>query len=310
METIVVEHLIHTFGERRALDDLSFTVGEGEVFALLGPNGAGKTTTVRLLNGLYRATAGRLRVLGLDPATQGEQVRAQTGVLTESPALYERLTARQNLRFFGEMAGMPAGELRRRMDELLEFFDLTGRADECVATFSKGMKQRLALARALLNRPKILFLDEPTAGLDPEASRQVRELIASLRRENGQAVFLCTHILLEAERLCDRVLILNQGRALAVGSLEELQQRFTPGVWVEVQLLEPRALSAADLPQALQVQAQDALLRVQVSRTEDIPALVNRLVGLGAPILRVEPLRPSLEDIYFALQAQAEGGQP
>ncbi|BAJ62045.1 ABC transporter ATP-binding protein [Anaerolinea thermophila] len=310
METIIVEHLTHAFGERRALEDLSFTVGEGEVFALLGPNGAGKTTTVRLLNGLYRATAGSVRVLGLEPATQGEQVRAQTGVLTESPALYERLTARQNLRFFGEMAGMPAGELRRRMEELLEFFDLAERADERVATFSKGMKQRLALARALLNRPKILFLDEPTAGLDPEASRQVRELIASLRRENGQTVFLCTHILTEAERLCDRVLILHQGRALAVGSLAELQQRFNPGVWVEVQLLEPRAIAPGDLTPALQVQAQDALLRVQVSRLEDIPTLIHRLAGLGTPILRVEPLRPSLEEIYFKLQDQAEGGQP
>ncbi len=306
METIVVDHLTHAFGERRALDDLSFTVGEGEVFALLGPNGAGKTTTVRLLNGLYRPTAGTIRVLGLDPSVQGEQVRAQTGVLTESPALYERLTARQNLRFFGEMMGMSASDLKRRMEELLGFFDLAERADERVSTFSKGMKQRLALARALLNRPKILFLDEPTAGLDPEASRQVRELIATLRRENGQAVFLCTHILLEAERLCDRVLILNRGRALAMGSLEELQRRFHHGVWVEVQLLEPRALSAEELPFALQVQAQDAHLRVQVSREEDIPALVSRLVGLGAPILRVEPERPSLEDIYFTLQAQAE----
>ncbi|WP_298008944.1 MULTISPECIES: ABC transporter ATP-binding protein [Anaerolinea] len=306
METIAVQHLVHAFGERRALDDLSFTVGEGEVFALLGPNGAGKTTTVRLLNGLYRPTAGTIRVLGLDPSVQGGQVRAQTGVLTESPALYERLTARQNLRFFGEMMGMPAADLRRRMDDLLGFFDLADRADERVATFSKGMKQRLALARALLNRPKILFLDEPTAGLDPEASRQVRELIASLRRENGQAVFLCTHILTEAERLCDRVLILNRGRALAMGSLEELQRRFNPGVWVEVQLLEPHLIPAGELPFALQVQAQDALLRVQVSRVEDIPALVSRLAGLGAPIVRVEPARPSLEDIYFTLQAQAE----
>ena len=169
METAIsVNHLVHSFGERRAVDDLTFEVGRGEVFGLLGPNGAGKTTTVRLLNGLYQPSGGVMRILGLDPAARGQEVRARTGVLTETPALYERLTAYQNLEFFGRLADMKPTDLKQRIAELLEFFELEKRANDKAGTYSKGMKQRLALARALLTRPEVVFLDEPTSGLDPE----------------------------------------------------------------------------------------------------------------------------------------------
>ncbi|HQP09456.1 MAG TPA: ABC transporter ATP-binding protein, partial [Anaerolineaceae bacterium] len=172
-EVITARELGFSYGSRKAVNGLSFTVQPGEVVGLLGPNGAGKTTTVRLLNGLLPPSAGSARVLGYDPATEGENLRKQTGVLTETPALYERLTARQNLQFFGEMAELPQPELKARIEEVLKLFDLQGRGDDRVSTYSKGMKQRLALGRALLHNPGVLFLDEPTSGLDPEASLQV-----------------------------------------------------------------------------------------------------------------------------------------
>src|SRR5688572_7276528 len=163
---IQVEGLSRTFGGLKAVDAVSFTVEPGEVFGLLGPNGAGKTTLVRLLNGVLAASAGTARVLGYDPATQGDAIRARTGVLTEQPALYERLTAPDNLRFFGTLYGVAEADLPRRVDELLATFDLSARAKERVGGYSKGMKQRLALARTLIHQPELLFFDEPTAGLD------------------------------------------------------------------------------------------------------------------------------------------------
>jgi ABC-2 type transport system ATP-binding protein len=188
MAVIEVEQLTRDFGQVKALDKLTFSVQEGQVFGMLGPNGAGKTTTVRLLNGVLTPCGGRAIVLGLDPTTQGCKLRQQTGVLTETPSLYERLTARENLAIFGALYGVPESELSRRVDELLKRFELSGRADDKVGGFSKGMKQRLALARALLHDPQLIFLDEPTAGLDPEAARQVTQLIEQLSRENGMTI--------------------------------------------------------------------------------------------------------------------------
>ncbi len=207
---IETESLSRSFGPVRAVDGPTFQVYEGEVFGLLGPNGAGKTTTVRLLNGVLRPSGGRARVLGLDPVQDGCRLRQQTGVLTETPSLYERLTARENLSLFGALYGIPETKLSRRVARMLEEFGLADRADGRVGEFSKGMKQRLALARALLHEPPLLFLDEPTAGLDPEAARQVTEMIARLSRKEGRAVFLCTHNLTEAQRLCDRVAVMGR----------------------------------------------------------------------------------------------------
>lgn len=309
MQTAIsASNVTHAFGARRAIDDLTFEVRRGEVFAFLGPNGAGKTTTVRLLNGLYIPQSGSIQVLGLDPARQGQAVRLRSGVLTETPALYERLTARQNLEFFGTLAGMQSADLKGRIEELLAFFELDGRANDKAGKYSKGMKQRLALARAILARPEIVFLDEPTSGLDPESALQVRDLILSMRKQDGHTVFLCTHHLVEAERLCDRVAILNRGRILACGSLAELNRAYNPGMWVEVGLNAPlqRSLSAPDLPGALAVESEDHALRVRVADQEAVPALVGALVQAGAQILRVQPHTASLEDIYFKLQNMAE----
>jgi ABC-2 type transport system ATP-binding protein len=304
---ISVDHLTHQFGELTALSDLSFTVDKGEVFALLGPNGAGKTTTIRVLNGLYHPSAGSVRVLDLDPQTHGPEVRRNTGVLTETNALYERLTARENLYFFGRMYGLPESLVLKRTRDFLEKFGLSQRADDRVQTFSKGMKQRLALARAFLTLPAILFLDEPTASLDPESTAQVHEMIESIRREDGVTVFLCTHHLEEAERLADRLAILSAGRLMALGSLEELDRRMNPHLWVEVDLLEalktPGELKS--LTGVQQVELHDKHLRVEVETEAVIPALVAQLVREKAQITRVTPMKRSLEEIYFSLQAEA-----
>jgi ABC-2 type transport system ATP-binding protein len=311
---IEVDHVTHRYGQRLAVDDLTFSANPGEVLGLLGPNGAGKTTMVRLLNGLFHPESGQMRLLGLDPVTQGDRVRRLTGVLTETPALYERLSPRENLDFFATLSGMPAAERGARVNELLAFFDLTGRATEKVGTFSKGMKQRLALARALLARPPLLFLDEPTSGLDPEASAQVHDLIESIHQHNGQTVVLATHNLYDAQRLCDRVVIMNRGRLLALGTLDELRQRFAPDLWVQVELWQPleesNDESLSTLAGVLEVKrVSTACLRIQVSEKSVVPQLVAHLVGRGAQILAVAPQQLSLEEIYFSLHdSQPAGG--
>ncbi len=309
--SIHIEHLSHRFDGRFALSDLSYEVRKGEVFALLGPNGAGKTTTIRLLNGLYKPTSGTIRVFGKDPVTAGSQIRQETGVLTETSALYERLTARENLAFFGRLYGIPESVLLKRTDEFLQFFALESRAGDRVSTFSKGMKQRLALARAFLNLPRILFLDEPTSSLDPESALQVHELIESISKQDDRTVFLCTHRLEEAERLADRVAILNQGKLLALGSLEELRQQFNPGLWVDIKLVHPldQGLKYSEIRGVKEYLINGNQLRILVQEESVIPLLVNRLVDRQAQIMSIIPQKISLEDIYFKLQNQVREGE-
>lgn len=307
METIIqVEHLTHRYGNRTAIEDLSFQVSRGEVLGLLGPNGAGKTTTVRLLNGLFAPVNGRITVLGMNPVTQGESVRQQTGVLTETPALYERLSARQNLAFFGALSGMKPAEVQARTEELLSFFELKDRAGEKVGVYSKGMKQRLALARALLAHPQILFLDEPTSGLDPEAAQQVHGLIRSIQQKEGRTVLLATHRLEEAERLCDRVAILNRGKLIAFGTQAELNQRVAPGLWVEIQFLSPPETIVVETTRQLSgvmaVHPSESIWRVQVQSQEIVADLAALLAASGCRLLRIQPEQISLEEIYFSLQ--------
>jgi ABC-2 type transport system ATP-binding protein len=189
------------FNETVAVDNLSLEVHAGEIFGFLGHNGAGKTTTVRLLNGVIDPTSGSMRVLGLDPQVDGPELRCRTGVLTETPSMDERLTAWDNLSIYADLYGVPKAEVHRRINELLAEFDLSNRGQERVSGYSKGMKQRLALARALLHKPELLFLDEATSGLDPIAAHHVDELIERMARRENRTVFLCTHNLVEAQKL-------------------------------------------------------------------------------------------------------------
>lgn len=311
---IATEGLTRSFGSQVAVDALTVTIEAGEVFGFLGHNGAGKTTTVRLLNGVLAPTAGHARVFGLDPTTEGHRIRARTGVLTETPALDHRLTARATLLHFAEVYGVPARERRRRVDELLATFELAQRADSKVGGFSKGMRQRLALARTLIHDPEIIFLDEPTSGLDPVAIRDVHQLIERLTHR-GRTVFLCTHNLAEAERLCDRVAVLAQGRVLAIGTTQELGSRLNRGHRISVEVdasdiaravrlfagTPPVSLAEAVTDRAAVRNGSAAIVLHGVSRP-DIPQIIQTATGQGIKLYRVQPEEPSLEDVYFALQ--------
>ncbi len=315
MATVIsTEQLTRRFGATLAVDALSLNIAEGEVFGFLGHNGAGKTTTVRLLNGVLSPTSGEVRVFGLDPGKDGAKIRARTGVLTETPALDDRLTARATLTYFADMFGVPKANVAARVNELLELFDLGPRGDDKVGGFSKGMRQRLALACTLLHEPQIVYLDEPTSGLDPAATREVHQLIQRLRA-GGRTVFLATHNLAEAERLCDRVAVLAHGRALAIGTVGDLAARLNRGHRLLIEMDSSRVEQAIPLLQGLPhvtlVEATNdhngvgpggALVRVHGAAREHVPQVVGALAAAGVPMFRVEPDEPSLEDVYFALE--------
>ena len=304
---IVTSGLTRRFDDTLAVDALTLEVYPGEVFGFLGHNGAGKTTTVRLLNGVLTPSAGQARVLGLDPLADGPALRRQTGVLTETPSLDERLTARVNLSIYADLYGVPKGEVKGRVDALLAAFDLAGRADDKVGEYSKGMKQRLALARTVAHQPTLLFLDEPTAALDPVAARQVHEMILSTARE-GRTVFINTHNLVEAQRLCDRVGVMEHGRLVAIGTPHELARSLARNVSVEFELAPGSAEEAMQALHALPgapVQAsigqRNGTLVVSGAEREAIPDLIGVLINAGVRIYQVTPQEPTLEDVYFAL---------
>jgi ABC-2 type transport system ATP-binding protein len=305
---IAVDNVSFSYHGTRALERLSFQVEPGEVLGLLGPNGAGKTTTVRLLNGLLKPDVGSIHVMDMDPLTQGNLIRSQSGVLTEISALYERLTAWQNLEFFGGLHGLSSDQIRTRGAELLHFFDLTDRADQRVETYSKGMKQRLALVRVLLHQPPLLYLDEPTSGLDPEASKKVIDLMLTFRQQAQHAMLICTHNLTVAEKLCDRLLIMRQGSMLAEGSLEELRHRFVPGLQVDISLLKPAPNAETLLSSQAGVQQVEVFdgqhLRIHVLEEAVIPVLLNMLMRAGVLLTGVVPTEKSLEDVYIGLQEE------
>jgi len=304
---IQISSLTKRFGEKNAVDELTLDVHAGEIFGFLGHNGAGKTTTVRLLNGVIEPTAGSARVLGLDPQVDGPALRARTGVLTETPSLDERLTARDNLSFYAVLYNVPDADVKQRVQAMLEEFDLADRADEKVGGYSKGMKQRLALARALLHKPEVLFLDEPTAALDPVATRAVNELVENLARREGCTVFICTHNLVEAQRMCDRVAVMEHGKLVALGTPEELTRQYVKRLDVDLEV-DPTQLELAlqtirNIPQLVisPVKQEKDLLTMTLAGREAIPELVSVLYQEGLRIYRLAPQEANLEEVYFAL---------
>jgi len=221
---IETENLSKSYGKGtiKAVDNLNLTVYEGETFGLLGPNGAGKTTAVRLLNCIIEPTSGSAKISGLDIKTQKDEVKRITGMLAESPGLYDKLSSYEFLEFIGNLYDVPSSILGDRVGELLKLFGLQDRKDHLIEGYSSGMKQKLLLAAALIHDPPIVFLDEPTSGLDPGAAHMVKELIKGLSDDAGKTIFLCSHILPIVEELCDRIGIINQGRLIAVGTVDEI----------------------------------------------------------------------------------------
>ncbi len=290
------------FGDFWAIRGVDFTLNAGEVFGLLGPNGAGKTTTVRLLTALIAPSEGQASIDGFDVVTDADEVRKRIGLLTETPGLYERLTAAQNLDFFGRLHGLAPDVRAERIDRLLRLFELSDRRDDLAGTFSKGMKQKLAIARALLHEPAVLFFDEPTAGLDPEAAFIVRDAIASLKSA-GRTIVLCTHNLDEAERLCDRVAFV-RAQILRVDSPARLRAAAGTSI-VDVTLESPAPSSLLDAIRAIQgvrgLDSSGAGLRVQVEDPRrDTPLLVRALAAApGVDVLGVNTSTASLESVYF-----------
>ena len=301
---IVVEGLRKDFRRLTAVHDMSFTVGDGEIFGLLGPNGAGKTTTVRMLAGLIAPTAGTATVNGHSLGEGSQRIRAITGILTESPGLHEKLTARQNLAYYGRLYGLRGARLREAVERYLGVVEMTEHADRRVATFSKGMRQKVAIARALLHEPEVIYLDEPTSGLDPSAAKTVRDFVATLR-SLGRSIVVCTHNLDEAERLCDRIGIM-RGTLLQVDTPAGLR-RHGRAATVRVELNGARGPESfvarlAELPFVTGVQAKETTLVVELADPpHDTPDLVAALVGAGARITSVVEEAPTLEEAYLAL---------
>ena len=302
--------LTRSFGPERALDGLNIEVHAGEVVALLGPNGAGKTTTVRLLNGLLAPDSGHSRVLGLDPTVDGHALRSRTGVMTEQSGLDERLTALENVVFTARIRGMSIPDATRQATELLERFEMAHRRNDRVQGFSTGQRKRVGLARALLQNPEVLFLDEPTAGLDPEATRDVLDLLANLAAEHGRTVLLCTHFLGEAGRLCQRMAVLHRGRLRAFGRPDDLAAQLWRGVPVELDLGAPadeRALAAMRAGRGvMEAEASPTGAHVRLEDRNALPPLIASLVHMEVPVFGAVPRPPTVEEIYFAIQESGD----
>jgi ABC-2 type transport system ATP-binding protein len=303
---IEIEHLTRKFGDVTAVDGLTLTIAEGEVFGLLGPNGAGKTTTIRMLAGLIGKTSGEARIAGCrvgDQAT-AKQLRGLIGLMPEEAGLYPDLSAARTLDFYGRLYQVSGGKRAERTERLLTMLDLWDRRDVRVRTFSKGMKQRLTIARALINDPPVLFLDEPTANLDPEGAKTVRDFLLQLKREN-RTILLNTHQLAEAERVCDRVGIMHR-RLVAVGTPDGLRGTASArATAIQLAVVTDAAVEAAR--QASHASGADVTvsgntITVPVGKPErDNPELVKAIVAAGGEVQFVSGLVPTLEETYLKL---------
>jgi ABC-2 type transport system ATP-binding protein len=293
----------------RAVDRVDLQVEQGEVVALLGPNGAGKTTMVRLLACLLRPNEGTAQVAGHDISNHPDRVRASCGVSTETPGLYERLTAIEYLVFFARLYSVPEPELAGRVQAQLEAAGLWDRRDDRLAAFSKGMRQKMNIGRALLHRPQVVFLDEPTSGLDVEAARAVRQHIQALSEDGKTTFVICTHNLPEAERLCTRIAVMNQGHIVATGAPEELKRRlFGQRVFrARLRQVLPRhqeAVSSLAGIEQVRTDGNELIIHISAPEEEVNPLIVRRLVESGAELISLSGEGPSLEEVYLHLVHQ------
>lgn len=305
---IETHELSKRFGSFLAVDQITVTVEPGTIFAILGPNGAGKTTTVRMLTSILAPTSGWARVAGFDVIRDPAEVRARVGVLTEQHGLYQRMKAIEYLDFFAQLYHLPADLRRRRPLELMRHFGLADALEKRLGEYSKGMQQKLALARALLHDPVVLLLDEPTSAMDPQSARLVREAIRDLQRAE-RTIAITTHNLTEAQMLADRIAVIRQGRIIAHGTFDTLAQRFVGPPLMELRTARPLNGLADDLDGTVKVVAQgDRWLRYHTPNPAiDNPALVRRLTGLGVEIVTLSEISRTLEDVYLQIVQEDEG---
>jgi len=297
---IHVTNLSKEFGTQKAVNNVSFTLEEGEIFGFLGPNGAGKTTTIKLLNGMATPTYGSMSIFGIDPTAQPEKIHQVAGVLTEHAQMYNDLTGFENLIFYGEIFGLEKDESIKRAMNLLIKLDLTNAKDKKLSDYSTGMRQRLSLARALIHSPKLLFLDEPTSGLDPESAKTVNNLIKDLAREQKTTVFLCTHQLRYAEEICTSYGLIDKGVMFAHGQLDELRAKVFSGYKLTIKA------DKKPIGVDFKVKAENTF-ELEVENETEIAKIVADIVKSGGSVFRVSTEQLSLEEIYFAL-TRRQGG--
>ena len=297
---IITTNLTKNFNELKAVDSVNLHVHAGEVLALLGPNGAGKTTIVRMLTTVLRPSSGSACVAGHDVLSDPEKVRSEVGVLTEDHGLYDRMYIKEYLDFFGQIYDMPADEREARIQHLLGKFDLLDAVNRRIGKYSKGMRQKLSLARSLLHSPPVLLLDEPTSAMDPASARLVRNAIKSLRSED-RAIIVCTHNLAEAEELADKIAIIRSGKIIANGTSEQLKQQLLGPTEYHIQLAGKFNRRSLQLPQGADLTEKgNDWFRYQVTAPEEInPVLLQNLVSAGFAIVRVEEIKRSLESVYL-----------
>jgi ABC-2 type transport system ATP-binding protein len=303
---IQAEDLSKQFGDYWAVDGVHLDVRPGQVLALLGQNGAGKTTTVRMLTSILLPTRGRASIAGYDVVRQPEQVRASVGVLTEQHGLYLRMTGGEYLDFYGRIYNLDAATRRRRSAELLGYFGLAEAARQRIGEYSKGMRQKLALARTLIHEPPVLLLDEPTSAMDPESARLVRDSIASLRSAN-RTIVICTHNLVEAEALADHVAIIRRGRILVSGAVEELKARLLGPAMYEVRMRNGWRGGTLSLPPGVELVSESGTgARFRVADAEaSNPALLRQMMTRGDEIVTMQEVPRTLEEVYLAAMREA-----
>jgi ABC-2 type transport system ATP-binding protein len=294
--------LTKQFGDFTAVDGVDLAVCEGEVLALLGPNGAGKTTTVRMLASILKPTAGWAHIAGYDTIRDAKMVRHTVGLLTEFPGLYLRMKGRDYLDFFGRLQGLSPAQRVERSEQLLKRFELWEAADKRTGEYSKGMRQKMALVRAMLHDPQVLFLDEPTSAMDPHSAKLVRDAILELRRDR-RTIILCTHNLTEAEMLADRIAIIRRGRIVALGTPAELKGRLLGDPLLELRLAQPLDGLLSELEDMLSIEAYgDTWLRYRTAEPEHInPRLLQRLAERGTPVVTLSEVPRSLEEVYLRI---------
>ncbi len=304
---IEAEGLTKDFNDFRAVDNITFKVDGGTVLAMLGPNGAGKTTTVRMLTSILKPTAGRACVAGYDVVKQAAQVRANVGVLTEQHGLYERMKAVDYLDFFGHVYRLSPRERRARALSLMERFGLADALNKRLGEYSKGMKQKLALVRAMLHNPSVLLLDEPTSAMDPQSAKLVRDALVELKRDQ-RTIILTTHNLNEAQVLADRIAVIRRGRIIANGTFAELSQRFVGDPVMEIQFVKPLNGVAKELTDMVEIVGCDE--RSLRYRTTDPhitnPAVLRKLASHGVDVVTLSAVQQSLEAVYLQIVAEDE----